>query len=148
MLSGGIPGWGTKVNNKFWLISSRKMVSSNLTLSQQKKKKCLFYGIKTIALLCAALSEPSASITRVRSDNTSCTCCLSKLKASCERIISNPSESGRKSTQERISYRSPKTASSTVTLLTAGKCKSGVVQGLPAVGWCHWKEYPINLQKK
>lgn len=67
-----------------------------------------------------------------------------QMKASCERIIINPSKHSRKDELQE----SPKTASSTVTLLTAGKCKGDAVQGLPAVGWCHWKEYPINLQKK
>lgn len=79
ILFGGISGWESKVSNKFWQRFPRKMGSSNLTVSQQKKKNHCFYGTKNTALVCAVLSEPSASITRVRSDNIQSTRCLSKM---------------------------------------------------------------------
>lgn len=109
---------GSKVSNKFRMRSSRK--SCSLTVSQQKQSHC-FYGTKPMEVL----SEPAMSITKVISDNTQ----------------------GRGG-ENHSRKESPRTTPSTVTLLTAGKCKGDAVQALPDVGWCHWKEYPVNLQKK
>lgn len=66
-----------------------------------------------------------------------------QMEISWERVI-NPRRVGENHSREDTK-ESPRTAPSTV---TAGKCTGNALQALPDVGWCRWKEYPVNLQKK